>query len=240
MTESPSVSQKPIATEKHRKPVVLPSGNPLCNLEVTNIHQDYTNFTASLLLSDKAQHVREGQAITPIVTVSAISSYGVFLRYHEFVQFVAFTPEKSQVVESVEEDEALVDKAFPEAEPVKLFDSSRIASNYIDDIKVVAANVFQVRRNLFDDFMKSRKEIKSIGFAVSSKGGFQATRVEDDGLFASLGLEAGDIIKSVNHQELRSIADVVGIYQQMEKYESVELSLERQGQKIYYYYNLFE
>ena len=97
-----------------------------------------------------------------------------------------------------------------------------------------------VRRGLFDEFLASREDIKSVGFAVSSKGGFQATKMEQDGLFSSLGLETGDIIKSINHRELKSLSDVVNVYQQLSKYDSLELGLERQGQTVYFFYNLYD
>jgi len=217
------------------------NGSPLCQLEIRNIRQKYQDYFATVMIDGKPQILKEGQGITPFITVKSISSYGIYLHYRDFEQFIPYSPLKNQqVVDKESEDEAVASIAFPEAEPVKQFDSSRIDSKYRNDIRLVAANVFEVRRSLFGDFIKSRKEIKSIAFAVSSKGGFQATQVEKEGLFASLGLETGDIIKSINHQDLNSISDVVEVYQQASKYESIELNLERQGQKIYYYYNMYD
>jgi len=240
LATAPSPSELPIQ-EKTDTPKLVPAGQPLCDVVINDIRQQHADYSASIVVNNKIHVLQEGQAISPLVTLNSISSQGVYLHYREFEQFVAFKPVKKQQSVDVENiDEGIASVAFPEAERVKLFDASRIATRFQKDINVVSANVFEVRRDLFSEFIKSRKDLKSVGFAVSSKGGFQATRVEEDGLFASLGLETGDIVKTINHHELNNISDVIEVYGEMEKYESIELSLERQGQKIYYYYNMFE
>jgi len=210
--------------------------NPLCDIDIKQISNIDGVPSALLNINGNIVEVSKGQAINKNVSVNSISSYGVFLRYGEFEQFLEFNkPLNPHNTDS--EPQAMENVAFPYAESVTGLKPEQITDAYKNDINVISENELIVRRGVLSEFLASNNDIKSVGFAISSKGGFQATRVEQDGLFSNLGLETGDIIKSINNKELATISDVMGVYQQMDEYNSIELRLERQGQKVYYFYN---
>lgn len=131
-------------------------------------------------------------------------------------------------------------EAFPEADPVEGLLSKTIPKSYHSDISVISDNVLSVRRQVFNEILESREILSSINLAISSKGGFQATRVEEDSLFSSLGLETGDIIKTINSRDLNSVSDAVSMFRQLNVTESLEMRLERQGQEVFYFYQLVD
>jgi hypothetical protein len=131
-------------------------------------------------------------------------------------------------------------EAFPEAGPVEGLLLKEIPNSYHSDISVISDNVLSVRRQVFNEILESREILSSMNFAISSKGGFQATKIEEDSLFSSLGLETGDIIKTINSRDLNSVSDVISMYRQLNVTESLEMRLERQGQEVFYFYQLVD
>ncbi len=131
-------------------------------------------------------------------------------------------------------------EAFPEAGPVEGLLLKEIPESYDSDISVISDNVLSVRRQVFNEILESREILSSMNFAISSKGGFQATMIEEDSLFSSLGLETGDIIKTINSRDLNSLSDVISMYRQLNVTESLEMRLERQGQEVFYFYQLVD
>ena len=132
----------------------------------------------------------------------------------------------------------LASDGFPNPDPIKGLTLKKIAKPYQSKIRAVSDNVLSVNRDIINDVLSTQHELKSISLAVSSKGGFQATMVKEDSLFSSLGLETGDIIKSINNRELNSISDFVSMYGDINNMDALELRFERQGQEVFYFYNL--
>lgn len=215
----------------------LPQSKPVCGIAINGMTLKNDEYIASLTYNDKHIEARQGAQIGDHINVQSISSNGVVLHHSEFQQFIMYSPANTtEVIESPRQD--YINTAFPYAEPIKGFQFKTISDSYKGDISIVSENVLSVHRSLFSKFLESKEEIRSIKFAVSSKGGFQATKVKQDSLFSNLGLETGDIIKSINNKELNSISDLVSVYSQLDNLNQIELNLERQGQLVYYYYEL--
>ena len=243
--EPASDSLAAVTTEETRSlsretiPEELIYSEPTCELQVKGVSLDEYGYTAILSSRNDLFEVKKGQSISSTVEVSAISSLGVVLRHSEFQHFVPIS--KPEVQEDSDPSvEFRENEAFPEAVPVTGLLLKDIPETYDSDISVIADNVLAVRRQVFDGVLNSRDAISATRFAVSSKGGFQATMVEDDSLLFSLGLETGDILKSINGRDLNSVSDLVSIYRELQATESLELRFERQGQEVFYFYQLFD
>lgn len=74
----------------------------------------------------------------------------------------------------------------------------------------------------------------NIGIAPVSERGrfreFKVTFVKEDSVFAELGLQAGDILKSVNGIELNGYAAAMRLYSEIDKMDQFRLSIERNKQ----------
>ncbi len=212
---------------------------PICELEVQSISVADDGYTAILSSKNKSLEIKKGQSISSTVEVSSISSLGVTLHHSEFQHYL---PIDETIIQN-DEDSFIgfrENEAFPEAGPVEGLLLKKIPEPYHSDISVISDNVLSVRRQVFDGILESREILSSMNFAISSKGGFQATKIEEDSLFASLGIETGDVIKTINGRDLNSVSDVVSMYRQLNVTESLEMRFERQGQEVFYFYQLVD
>ena len=107
-------------------------------------------------------------------------------------------------------------------------------------IAVLAREVRLVSRSLVNDLVESGKGLNSVRFALWPKGGFLATYVKQASLIAHLGLMKGDVIKSINNTQMSSVLHALSVYQDLDDMHFLELSLERQGKPISYFYKIID
>ncbi len=69
--------------------------------------------------------------------------------------------------------------------------------------------------------------------------GFKVMSVKQSSIFGQLGLLQGDVIMSVNNQELKSYADAFKIYNNIDDYDSLKLVIIRNKQKKELEYEVF-
>ena len=89
-----------------------------------------------------------------------------------------------------------------------------------------------VDRSLIDHYTKNLDDIyKNIGITdIKIDGrvtGFRVSFVKRGSPFAKLGLRRGDVIKSVNGQEMNSYSAAFGVYRNMKEIESLTLTIMR-------------
>ena len=209
---------------------------PACNIKIKSTLFSQKGNSAVLFFQGKNLKVKNGQQILPGVQIASITSQGITLHHQEIYEYIQLPSDKKKITKPLRL--GLASDGFPNPDPIKGLTLKKIAKPYQSKIRVVSDNVLSVNRDIFNDVLSSQDELKSIGLAVSSKGGFQATKVKEDSLFSSLGLETGDIIKSINNRELKSISDVVSMYGDIDNMDALELRFERQGQEVFYFYNL--
>ncbi len=212
---------------------------PLCDISVHDIFLKDNEYMALLSHNGNFVELNKGQFVNNTVSVYSVTPQGVILQYSDFRQFLPYEFSSINLEEGAEEW-IRANEGFPDAEPVKGFFAKSIPAQYQPDISILSDNVLVVRRHLFNGFLESEESLKSINFAVSSKGGFQATNVAQDSLFSGLGLETGDIVKAVNNKDIRTALDAVEAYKQLNEIDLLELRLERQGQEISYFYQLID
>jgi len=89
-----------------------------------------------------------------------------------------------------------------------------------------------IDRSLVDHYANNMDDIyKNIGIGELKDGnnlkGFQITFVRRDSPFAKLGVQRGDIIKSINGQEINSYNAAFGVYKNIGSIDSLTLVIER-------------
>jgi general secretion pathway protein C len=89
-----------------------------------------------------------------------------------------------------------------------------------------------VDRSLVDHYANNMDDIyKNIGIGELKDGsnlkGFQITFVRKDSPFAKLGVQRGDVIKSINGQEINSYNAAFGVYKNIGSIDSLTLVIER-------------
>ncbi|MBN2895255.1 MAG: type II secretion system protein GspC [Campylobacterales bacterium] len=101
-----------------------------------------------------------------------------------------------------------------------------------------------VKRNEIAHYAKNFEDIwKNIKIQELIKDkkleGFEVTWVKKESVFAKLGLREKDIIVAVNGQRLKSISQVFKIYNNMDKLDSLKLTIMRDNQEKELEYEIF-
>jgi general secretion pathway protein C len=96
-------------------------------------------------------------------------------------------------------------------------------STYVVDRKTVQENL----DNLPSLLMQARAELY---FKEGRPEGFQLSQIQRGSLLKSVGFEDGDVIRSVNGQEIRSLEDAIALYQQLGDRDSYTIGILR-GEK---------
>lgn len=102
---------------------------------------------------------------------------------------------------------------------------------------VDAGGVTIIDKSLLDHYAKNMDDIyKNIGIAESRKGkdinGFKITFVRKDSHFAKLGVKRGDILKSINGQEINSYNVAFDIYKNIQSVQNLTLVVERDKEEV--------
>ncbi|MFO7861073.1 MAG: type II secretion system protein GspC [Desulfosalsimonas sp.] len=66
-------------------------------------------------------------------------------------------------------------------------------------------------------------------FKDGRPGGLMLSGIRSESIFSEMGLESGDIIKSINGRQIRSVEDAMTFYENMQSSGEVELEIERSG-----------
>ena len=234
VSEAVDVARSPVP------PVVRPPmAEPLCGVELRGVSIIDGEYYASLGRGGAVLQFHNGQYITPQSYIESIGPDSITIHHDAIRQRLPLTVTHASAGSEQHGTSATASEGFPDSSvPPGGMLGRGIPNRYKDSIQVLADNVLSIRRDLIKQALESPDALAKTRFAFSSKGGFQATQVEGDSLFAGLGLETGDIIKSINSNELMSVSDVMTAYQQMQNSQMVEVRLQRQGQDLFYFYHL--
>ncbi len=145
----------------------------------------------------------------------------------------------------VKSDRAIFEKAGKRYEitfkdtPIKTGSISAAEPEVIaDDAAVfVKRNEIKYYANNFDAIWKNVK-IKEI-IKEKRLEGFEVEWVKEKSVFEKLGLIKGDIITAVNGQKLKSISQVFKLYNNMDKLDSLKLTIMRDNQEKELEYEIF-
>jgi general secretion pathway protein C len=100
-------------------------------------------------------------------------------------------------------------------------------------------NQFHLPRSLVTENLKKPQELLTQALMVpNADGGYLVREVQSGGAFDKLGLQVGDVVRSINGQPLNSVNDAMRVYQQLRFLRAVRVDVTRGGQPETLQYNI--
>lgn len=139
---------------------------------------------------------------------------------------------KKVVLRVDQEDEILVmedeDESSQQSEDSSRQPESRDFSAADDNIRIDRSEVDSVLSNI-NQLMQQAK-VRPY-FKDGKPSGLLLTHIRKNSFFTELGLQSGDIVKGVNGKEIESVDDALEFYNRLKSSSSVDLEIERRGEK---------
>jgi len=110
-------------------------------------------------------------------------------------------------------------------------------------VRQVADNRYEIDRNVIDSTLSNLNTIATQARIVPSfrngvANGFKLFSIQPGSLYASIGIENGDVIQRVNGYEINSPEKALELYQKLRESAHVTIELDRAGQMIRKEYNI--
>lgn len=122
-------------------------------------------------------------------------------------------------------------KEAPQAPPASGKDSSRSRVNNLGRHRYeIPRNVAQQARANLGQLLQQARVVPYT--ANGTTQGFQVVMLQQNSLFAELGLQKGDVIKQVNGTALDSPEQAIRTFQRLRRAEHIELDLLRSGEPV--------
>ncbi|MGM0519368.1 MAG: PDZ domain-containing protein [Campylobacterota bacterium] len=203
--------------EKQKKPkkVVRKKVTKKINSIVLSAIYAFENETGWIIVSTKSNPRN-----TKIITVG-----DRFLDY----KLVRLYPKKAIFLQNSVEYEVSLDNKIN----TKPLSPRSVKPKEVDYSKPVGVSKKYVKKYMkdFDAIWKSIA-IKEVVDASKKIKGFKILSIKKNSAFSELGLRRGDVIKKVNNITLKSYADAFNIYNQIDKYDNLQITVERKGKEM--------
>lgn len=113
----------------------------------------------------------------------------------------------------------------------------------MEGVRQVADNRYDIEKNVIDSTLSNLNQIATQARIVPSfkngvANGFKLFSIQPGSLYASIGIENGDVIQRVNGYEINSPEKALELYQKLRESTHVTIELERGGQIIRKEYNI--
>ena len=113
----------------------------------------------------------------------------------------------------------------------------------LEGVRQVGDNRYEIERNVIDQTLSNLNTIATQARIVPSfrngvANGFKLFSIQPGSLYASIGIENGDVIQRVNGYEINSPEKALELYQKLRESAHVTIDLERAGQVIRKEYNI--
>lgn len=113
----------------------------------------------------------------------------------------------------------------------------------LEGVRQVADNRYDIEKNVLDSTLSDLNKIATQARIVPSfkngvANGFKLFSIQPNSLYASIGIENGDVIQRVNGYEINSPEKALELYQKLRESAHVTIELERGGQAIRKEYNI--
>lgn len=110
-------------------------------------------------------------------------------------------------------------------------------------VRTVGDNRYEIERGVLDSTLSNLNTIATQARIVPSfrngvANGFKLFSIQPGSLYASIGIENGDVIQRVNGYEINSPEKALELYQKLRESSHVTIELERSGQVIRKEYNI--
>jgi general secretion pathway protein C len=109
-----------------------------------------------------------------------------------------------------------------------------------EDVKfaVLKRDILRYKRH-FSDIWKNIAIEEIIDPKTKKLKGFRVERINKNSIFAKVGLQKGDIIIGANNQIFKSYSDVFKIYNNIDKYNSIKITVLRNNEKKELEYEIY-
>jgi general secretion pathway protein C len=113
----------------------------------------------------------------------------------------------------------------------------------MEGVRAVAANRYEIDRKVIDSTLSNLNTIATQARIVPSfkngvANGFKLFSIQPGSLYASIGIENGDVIQRINGYEINSPEKALELYQRLRESQHVTIEVERGGQLIRKEYNI--
>jgi general secretion pathway protein C len=113
----------------------------------------------------------------------------------------------------------------------------------LEGVRQVADNRYEIDRDVIDSTFKDLNKIATQARIVPSfkngvANGFKLFSIQPGSLYASIGIENGDVVQRVNGYEINSPEKALELYQKLKESSNVTIEVERRGQVIRKEYNI--
>jgi len=105
-------------------------------------------------------------------------------------------------------------------------------------VEAIGKNQYRVSREHVNAQMRNPEIMSDARLDLYPGGGFIVNAIRPDSVYEKLGLQAGDVIRTVNGAAVNSVADAIRLYQQIYQFNQVRLGIVRGGQPVQLSYNL--
>jgi general secretion pathway protein C len=107
----------------------------------------------------------------------------------------------------------------------------------LDGVRTVGPNRYEIDRNVIDSSLNDLSTIATQARIVPSfkngvANGFKLFSIQPNSLYASIGVENGDVIQRVNGYEINAPEKALELYQKLRESGHVTIELERNGQPV--------
>ncbi len=111
---------------------------------------------------------------------------------------------------------------------------SKASDDIKDGVKKVGKNTYEIDRGMLneqlDDLGKLSRQARVIPHYRDGKPqGFKIVGVRPGSLYSHIGVRSGDVLKSVNGEEVTSPTKALELYEQLKNSDNVNLEVERRG-----------
>ena len=202
---APTIDKKPVQTAGSIKDIKL--------LAIYNA-SDVTVVTVEY--KRKTKVLAKGEAINGFVLEGAGSNYATFSKNSKTYQITLIISTKG---------DAGINSTKPSSVPAS--SGGKVEGDVVDagDHKIID-------KSLIDHYAKNMDDIyKNIGIVEVKKGnaleGFRISFIRKGSPFAKLGIRRGDVIKSINGQEIESYQAAFDVYKNIQNIENLTLGIQR-------------
>lgn len=113
----------------------------------------------------------------------------------------------------------------------------RPAGGALEGVRTVGNNRYEIDRKVIDSTLGDLNKIATQARIVPSfkngvANGFKLFSIQPDSLYASIGVENGDVIQRINGYEINAPEKALELYQKLRESGHVTIELERNGQPV--------
>ena len=207
------------APEKPQATRPVKSQGSIKDIELLAIYNATDVTVITVMYKNKTKVLSRGEEINGFILEGAGSNFATFSKHSKTYQLSLIKSKKGA-------------KDVSRTKSVPASRGTQSSSSKAEGDIVDAGDHRIVDKSLVEHYAKNIEEItKDIGIVDQKEGknlkGFRVTFVRKNSHFSKLGLRRGDVIKSINGQEITSYNDAMNVYKNIDKMDGLSLTIKR-------------